>query len=393
MSHSVIAPSSAYRWLECLGSAKLESRYPDTTNPYAEEGTNAHLLLEKCLTTRQPAKTYLGKDIMREDGGIFFVTEEMVENIDWCLDEIAKFEIELGQNAVPETGYTLDFIHPDLAGTCDVTIRQEFGTLCILDLKYGKGKEVDPIGNPQLMIYALGAMGKECSYDKVILGILQPRTSREPKLWETTPEELYRWAEKTLKKKAAIAAKGSKSFKAGHWCDWCKAKADCPKLRSQAMALAGEVFGGPKLPHPQALTPEDISDILPKLEVFKVWQDAVKERAEAMALSGTKIPGFKVVRGRTNRSWADKEEAAKTFVELCPSASSLFFKSEFLSPAQLEKVVKTMDNKEELIETLNSLLADKEGKPTLVPETDKRPAIEFNNPEAFDKKDMEDLLK
>lgn len=393
MSHSIIAPSSAYRWLECPGSAKLESRYPDTSNPYAEEGTNAHLLLEKCLRTRNPAKNYIGKDIMREDGGVFLVTDEMAENIDWCLDEIAQSEIELGAQAESERKYSLPFIHETLAGTCDVTIRQEFGKLVIMDLKYGRGKEVDPVANPQLMIYALGAMGKECSYDQVELVILQPRTSRERKTWTTTPEELYKWAEKTLKKKATVAAKGSKSFKAGKWCDWCKAKADCPKLRSQAMTLAGEVFGGPSLPSPNALTPQDIGDILPKLEVFKIWQEAVVDRANALALSGTKIPGFKLVRGRTNRAWADKDEAAKTFVELCPSASSLFFKSEFLSPAQLEKVVKTMDNKEELIETLDSLLAEKEGKPTLVPETDKRPAIEFNDPEAFNQKDMEDLLK
>lgn len=393
MSHSIIAPSSAYRWLNCPGSAKLESKYEDTSSVYAEEGTNAHLLLEKCLRlTKLNADEYIGKDIMREDGGIFIVTEDMAENINWCLEFVREQEALLGAKAEPEQRVTLGWIHPDLAGTCDITIRQELGKLVIADLKYGKGKEVDPVGNPQLMVYALGAMGKECLYEDVELVILQPRISREPKVWATTPAELYKWAEKTLKKAAATAAKGSKSFKAGTWCDFCKAKADCPKLREKAMAVAGEVFGGAKLPIPTALTPEDLGDILPKLDIFDLWAKSVRERAESLLLSGQKVPGFKVVRGRTNRAWAAEEEAAKTFCELCPSAASEFFQSKFLSPVQLEKVIKTMDNKDELMSVLYTLLESKEGKPTVVPESDKRPAIEFNNPVMFDQKDQEDLL-
>jgi hypothetical protein len=393
MSHSIIAPSSAYRWLNCPGSAKLESKYEDASSIYAEEGTNAHLLLEKCLRlSKLNADEYIGKDIMREDGGIFIVTEDMAENINWCLEFVREQEVLLGAKAEPEQRVTLGWIHPDLAGTCDITIRQELGKLVIADLKYGKGKEVDPVGNPQLMIYALGAMGKECLYEEVELVILQPRISREPKVWTTTPAELYKWAEKTLKKNAATAAKGSKSFKAGSWCDFCKAKADCPKLREKAMAVAGEVFGGAKLPIPTALTPEDLGGILPKLDIFDLWAKAVRERAESLLLSGQKVPGFKVVRGRTNRAWAAEEEAAKTFCELCPSAASEFFQSKFLSPAQLEKVIKTMDNKDELMSVLYTLLEQKEGKPTVVPESDKRQAIEFSNPVMFDQKDQEDLL-
>lgn len=393
MSHSIIAPSSAYRWLNCPGSAKLESKYEDTSSVYAEEGTNAHLLLEKCLRTGRMASEYIGKDIMREDGGVFIIDAEMADHIDWCLTFIKDTQLELGHPAVePEQRVTLDWVHPDLAGTCDVTIRQELGKLVIADLKYGKGKDVDSVANPQLMIYALGAMGKECLYETVDLVILQPRISREPKVWTTTPAELYEWAEKTLKKAATTAAKGSKSFKAGSWCDFCKAKADCPKLREKAVAVAGEVFGGAKLPIPTALTPEDLGDILPKLDIFDLWAKAVRERAESLLLSGQRVPGFKVVRGRTNRSWAAEDEAAKVFCELCPSAASEFFTSKFLSPAQLEKVIKSMDNKDELMSVLYTLLENKEGKPTVVPETDKRPAIEFNSPVVFDQKDQEDLL-
>lgn len=393
MSHSIIAPSSAYRWLNCPGSAKLESRYEDTSSVYAEEGTNAHLLLEKCIRTGRKASEYIGKDIMREDGGVFIIHADMAEHIDWCLDYIRPLAEELDSGVEPEQKVSLDWIHPDLSGTCDITIRQELGKLVIADLKYGKGKEVDPVANPQLMIYALGAMGKECLYETVDLVILQPRISREPKVWTTSPAELYKWAEKTLTKSAATAAKGSKSFKAGSWCDFCKAKADCPKLREKAMTVAGEVFGGAKLPTPTVLTPEDLGEILPKLDIFDLWAKAVRERAESLLLSGQKVPGFKVVRGRTNRSWASEDDAAKAFCELCPSAASEFFQSKFLSPAQLEKVIKTMDNKDELMSVLYTLLESKEGKPTVVPESDKRPAIEFNNPVAFDQKDQEELLK
>ena len=382
--HSIIAPSGAHRWMNCLGSAKMEARYPDVSNPFAEEGTNAHRLLEKCVINGWSADTYAGKEIMREDGLCYIPSEEMIENIQWCLDYINETSKGLQtEDITAETRYNLPFIHPELSGTCDVTIRQTLGELVIVDLKYGRGIEVHPKQNPQLMIYALGALGPRQDlpdYDSVRLVILQPRTGREPKEWVINPEDLWDWGYKTLKAKAERAAKGSRSFKAGNWCRFCKGAADCAKLKEQSMAIAGEVFGGPALPRATDLTPEQIGEILPKLDIFTIWEKAVRQRANEILLSGQDVPGFKVVEGRTRRSWLAEEDIVSALATVAPGHKG-FFKTSVLTPAQLEKVIKkdfSGDKKNKLMEILNANLEAKEGKPTVVPESDKRPALNFD---------------
>jgi hypothetical protein len=372
--HSIISPSSAYRWLNCPGSARAEAKYPDESSEYAQEGTDAHRLFEKCILKKVPALHYLGSNLLREDGGIFQVTDEMVENIQWCLDYV----FDLNQDSIQaETKYELPFVHKELAGTCDVTIREPFGELTVIDLKYGQGVDVEAVGNPQLMIYALGALGELDktgveSFETVKMVILQPRKSRFPKEWVVSPHELRTWADRTLKPGAEKAVKGSKSFRDGEWCKFCKVNKHlaCPKINNKALEL---FTNEEKIPLVKDFSPEQMSNILKNLPRFDEWRKNLEEQAFQVMMDGGEIPGFKLVEGRSVRKWKDEEEAKSVLKRLCPGED--FMETKFMSLAQVEKKLKALNNTFVLF-NFSELVIKPEGKPTIVSVEDKRPALE-----------------
>lgn len=380
--HSVISPSGSHRWLNCPGSAKREAKYPNKDSVYSLEGTDAHSLLEHCIKELRPASSYVGKELIREDGTFFIVDAEMAACVDlcyqWAMETVNSLD---GAIITPETRYELPFIHKELAGTCDITIRQPFGKLIICDYKHGKGINVKVVNNSQLMIYALGALGELDKsgverYEMIDIVIWQPRTNEEPKIWQVTPKELRLWGEKTLKPGAIKAAKGSKSLSPGDWCQFCKVKDNmqCPKLNQRAI----DVFKNEeKTPEVTDLTPAMMGEIWPKLALFDMWKKALLDRMRGVMLDGGEIPGVKLVEGRSNRVWKDEKLAQETLGRLIPFDFNSLFTQKFSTVAQAEKILKKIKS-DVALETFYAELVDKpQGKPTIAPADDKRPALDL----------------
>ena len=380
--HSVISPSGSHRWLNCPGSAKREAKYPNKDSAYSLEGTDAHSLLEHCIKEIRPASSYVGKELIREDGTFFIVDAEMAACVDlcyqWAMETVNSLD---GATITPETRYELPFIHKELAGTCDITIRQPFGKLIICDYKHGKGINVEVVGNSQLMIYALGALGALDKsgverYEMIDIVIWQPRTNEEPKIWQISPKELRLWGEKTLKPGATKAVKGSKSLVPGEWCQFCKVKDNmqCPKLNQRAI----DVFKNEeKTPDVKDLTPAMMGEIWPKLALFDVWKKALLDTMTGIMLDGGEIPGVKLVEGRSNRAWKDEKLAQETLGRLIPFDFNTLFSQKFATVAQAEKILKKIKS-DVALETFYAELVEKpQGKPTIAPSDDKRPALDL----------------
>jgi len=370
----------------------LEEKYPDTTSPYAQEGSDAHRLLEKSLLSSKNPETFLGQECLREDGSFFLISKEMVDNISLCYHWLMERKGQLAYSQLhAESRVSAEWVHPDLAGTADGIIRQPFGTLVVYDLKYGMGVKVDSFQNPQLMIYALAALGKPTDfrmYDTVEIVIHQPRISPEPSIWVTTPNELYDWADEILKPGIkACLGKNPKLVPGEAQCRFCKAKINknpktgaeeqCPALKAKALQEAGDIFTSePTLMPAELMKPEDFSRVLTLMPVFDLWRKSVEERAYVLLAEGQQIPGFKLVEGRSQRKWKDEAETEAQIKPLL--GNGVYAEQKILSPAQMEKALK--EAKALALVHLDALIDKPAGKPTVVPESDKRPALSMADP-------------
>lgn len=360
--HAVLSASSSERWLNCPPSARLCEAYEDKGSDYAAEGTDAHALSEARL------KQALG-----------FPTEDPVENLTWynaemedCAQGYATYVVELLETAkltcsdpVVMIEQRVDFSRwvPSGYGTGDCICIAE-GLLNIVDLKYGAGIEVSADHNPQMMLYALGALeifDGIYDIDTVRMTIYQPRKSNIS-IFEMSKDELLKWAETELTEKAQLAYEGQGSFSCGEWCRFCKAKAECRERAEANLALARYEFQSPAL-----LDDEEIADILGKVDALTAWASDVKEYALQQAISGKEWTGWKLVEGRSNRKYTS-EAAVATTVE---GAGFDPYERKVLGVTAMQKML----GKTRFEELLAPYIEKPQGKPTLVPESDKRPAM------------------
>ena len=364
--HALLSASSSHRWLHCNPSARLEREFADRETTAAAEGTAAHALAEHKLKRRLKLRS--------ERPVSPFDTEEM----EICTDDYADFVMEQvtkERRRDPDTQVfieqRLDFscYVPEGFGTGDCLIVSK-GRLHIIDLKYGMGLLVDSEENPQMKLYALAALTQyeeQYQIKKVKLTIFQPRRENVS-TWETSVAKLKKWATKDLVPKAQRAFKGEGEYCPGEWCIFCKAAVKCRARAEDKLRLAQSEFKMPPL-----LTDAEIEDVLAKLPDIKKWADEIQEYALAKALAGKVWTGFKLVEGRSVRKYTDE----KAVIEAANAAGYHdIYKQSLISITEMEKLM----GKVEFSKVLGALVTKPQGKPTLVPDTDKRQAITVSNP-------------
>lgn len=360
--HAVLSASSSHRWLQCPPSALLCSKAGDTTSEFAIQGTDAHSLCEYKL------KTALGQESSDPTENLTYFNEEMEDCADmyvqYVMEQLAAVQ-KTCKDPLVLVEQRLDFSRwvPQGFGTGDCVIVAD-GVLSITDMKFGCGLLVEAERNPQLMCYALGALDLfDGIYDieQVSMTIFQPR--RENISTYTIPkEELLSWADNTLKPTAQLAAKGEGEFKAGEHCRFCKVKAICRKRAEYNLELARYDFT-----MPSTLEDEEIEAILSKADMLVSWASDVKEYALQQAVSGKEWHDWKIVEGRSNRRYVNEHAVAETVEK----AGFDPYEHKVLGITAMTKLL----GKTKFEDMLSGFIEKPQGKPTLVPMSDKRPAI------------------
>ncbi len=362
-THSIYSASGAHRWMACPPSALLEQQFPSETSSFAEEGTAAHDLAEHKLKkalkmrSRKPNSKYQTDEM-----------DEMTDlYVEYCLEVIEKAK-ESCKDLQILIEQKLDFSDyvPEGFGTGDLVIVGT-GTLHVIDLKYGRGVIVSAERNPQMMLYALGALSLfEMLYDidKVSMTIVQPRVDNFS-TYELSVDELLTWAEEELKPKALLASQGEGEFCAGEHCRFCRARNQCRARTLKNLELLKYEFSDPAL-----LSDDEIAEIIGVAEELSKWASDIYTYATALAINeGKEWDGFKLVEGRTRRKFTDEEAVAETAKA---AGYTDIYKQSLISITEMEKLM----GKKKFGEILGSLVEKPKGKLTLVPETDKRQAVD-----------------
>ena len=360
--HAKLSASSAHRWMNCNPSANLEREFADRTSEAAAEGSAAHALCEhklrkalKMRSTRPVSKYDSDEMEMYTDSYVEFILEQIEVAKQHCADPFVLIEQRLDFSCYVPDGF----------GTGDCLIVAD-KLLHIIDFKYGLGVLVEAEENPQMMLYALGALRLfDALYDidTISMSIFQPRRENVS-TWTITVAELEEWAEKTLRPKAELAFKGEGEFNPGPWCTFCKAAVKCRARAEEKLALAQYEFAKPPL-----LTDEEIEDILSRLDDLTKWANEIAAYAQDAAINhGKQWNGFKLVEGRSIRKYSDE-----TAVVAAATAAGYrdIYKKSLIPITEMEKLM----GKKTFAEVLGGLVIKPQGKPTLVPASDKRPAI------------------
>lgn len=362
--HALLGASSSARWLVCTPSARLEAMFPDEQSPYAAEGTVAHDLAEAILRHKLE-----GKKAPKLDDYSTEMVEAVNRYVDICEEKVNEARAR-SADAEAMIEARLDFSRwvPEGFGTGDMVIVAD-GILEVIDLKYGKGVPVSAVENTQMRLYALGAYDvNEYLYDikTVRMTIVQPRLD-SVSTDEMALEELLDWGE-DIKPIAQRAWEGIGECTPCDYCNFCKARHTCRALVDTCLDTFYK--NGGKLN--QLLTDQEVSDILAMKDLITKWIKGVYDFAYEKALSGEKQwPGYKLVEGTSRRTITDPEAAAKTLLDNGYKEEDIFKPRELEGITNLQKVL----GKKGVTEYLEAYIDKPEGKPTLVPESDKRPAI------------------
>lgn len=360
VKHAVLSASSSERWLNCPPSARLCEAYEDKGSDYAAEGTDAHALCEFRLKQAlgipadDPIENLTWYNEEMEDcaaGYAAYVSELLETAKQTCADPVILIEQRVDFSRWVQDGF----------GTADCIVIAD-GVLNICDYKNGQGCLVLAERNPQMMLYALGALeifDGIYDIDTVRMTIYQPRKSNIS-VYEMDKADLYEWANSELTQKAQLAYEGQGSFSCGEWCRFCKAKAECRERAEANLALARYEFQTPAL-----LADEEIADILGKVDALTAWAADVKEYALQQAISGTAFPGWKLVEGRSNRKYTS-EAAVAAAVE---GAGFNPYEKKLLGITAMQKLL----GKSRFEELLAPYIEKPQGRPTLVRSSDKRP--------------------
>ena len=369
--HALLSASGAHRWLECTPSAKLESQFENTSSVYAEEGTAAHSLAElvtrywlgmideatyenKLENFKKTEKYYTASMLEYATDYAKLIYNKLEESRSICEDAFAELEVRVDFSKYVPKGF----------GTSDCIIVED-DTLEVIDFKYGKGHKVSAEDNPQMKLYAIGAIeAYKNLYDikRVRMTIVQPRISLGLSTDEITVAELLDWAETYVAPRAALAAKGKGKFSpSAETCKFCRAKASCRARTEHNIKLFDEA------PDILCITPDEAGQILSRAEDISTWLEDLKKLVSDTLLSGAPVNGWKMVEGRSVRAYSDPEEVER---RLTYAGYGDIYETKLLPITKLEKKI----GAKTVAELLDGLIVKPEGKPTLAPESDKRMA-------------------
>lgn len=370
-SHALLSPSSAHRWLNCPLAPRLEAQFPDQSSEFAREGTLAHSVCEiaakKYFKIEKAAKyTSTIKRLKKNE----LWNDEMIHTAEIYVEHLAEraMSFENEPYVAFEVKVDISDYVPEAFGRCDSVM---FGgdTLVITDYKHGKGVSVDVENNPQLMLYALGALklyqplfGN--ALKKVELFIDQPRIGSYNG-WGCSVTDLVAWGEE-IKPKAQMAYMGFGEYRAGEWCRFCRANGIC-KAQADQQIGAFDDFGSAVGNSSALLTPEQMGDVLERGKFLTEWYSEVQEKALEAILNGEKIPGWKCVEGRSIRAWSDQDKALET-LQKSGVDRAVIYDSVPKSLAQLE----TLLGKAKFAELVGCFVVKPQGKPTLASADDSR---------------------
>ena len=384
-AHSKVGPSAAKRWMNCPGSVMFTKDMPDTTSEYAAEGTAAHTLSEWAREQEVDCEFFIGQTI-EADGFEFEVNEEMAEAVQQFVDYCNK--IAPPDNAYFEIRVKYDGWVPGGFGTADdVRVSPDGTILYVTDLKYGKGVEVDCVNNEQLLLYAAGFLqeyGWLYPDLKVVrLSICQPRL-KNPEHWNCTVGELLAWMQDVAMPAGNRVFEDDAPFKAGEWCRFCPAAGFCTVRAEAHFAEISHDFD--EETESNTLSPEKLGYYVDRVSEIEKWCKSIKEEAVRRLEANEPVVGadgpYKLVAGRGSRSWLDAEKADKALARAGLKVDERAPRS-LLTVAQAEK---KLGKKHAVFE---KLVKKSEGKPTLAPASDPRPAVAAGSTDEFDVEDDE----
>lgn len=370
-AHAKLSASGASRWATCPGSVQMEDGIPDKESIYAQEGTLAHemseLKLKHYLDPKGFGKRKLNAAIKKLKENKLYQAE-MESYTDTYVDFIKEKALSFPSNPYIEIEKRVDFSRwvDGGFGTCDCVLIHG-STLSIIDLKYGKGVPVSSEQNEQLILYALGAydaFNLIYNLDKIELNIVQPRINNFS-TWEISLTELLLWGDYfKVQAEKALGGNGElvPSAKA---CKFCKARDICTARAENNLSLESEI----KL-KPNEIPKDKLYEYISRGEDIAKWVADLKAYALDMCLKGEDVKGLKAVAGRTSRSWTNQDEAINKLIEGGVDEAIIYDKVP-LTLAKLEKAL----GKQQFTTLVGDMVVTSEGKPTLVFENDKRPAI------------------
>ena len=374
--HAILSASGAHRWLECTPAARLELEFKDQESTAAAQGTAAHNLCEHKLKkalhirSKRPVSEF-NDDEMEEhsDAYVEYVLEQLEEVKKNCKDPLVLIEERLDFSCYVPEGF----------GTADTIIIGD-KNLHIIDMKYGQGILVYAEDNPQMKLYALGALASyESLYDieEVTMHIFQPRRENVS-AWTISVDELKKWAENDLKVKAKMAFEGKGEYIPGDWCTFCRAAVKCRARADEKLRLAQSEFKLPPL-----LTDNEIEKILSKLSDLTRWANEIVAYATDAAVNhGKEWSGFKVVEGRSNRKYQDEDKVAEVAKA---NGYKDIYRTSLITLTEMEKLM----GKQKFKDILGDFIIKAPGKPTLVPLSDKRQALNVSSAKTEFNKIME----
>lgn len=361
-AHAKLSASGSARWINCPGSVRMEDGIADKGSAFAQEGTAAHELAELVLTQGGSCFDWEGRPLI--ENSAFTVDHEMADRVQVYVDYVKQFG---GEHQYEQRVDFSEWV-PGGFGTSDAIVI-DGSTLRVIDLKYGKGVEVYASENTQGILYALGAYSEAellHPIERVSISIVQPRRDHIDE-WELSVADLLKWGERIAQAAEQALSDNSPRNAGEKQCQFCKAKPFCPEQQRLAHDVIMTDFDCLDFPSVDRLSVADLSKALAAKKQILGWLDAVEQYASERLEAGEGFPGFKLVAGRSTRQWGDEGKAVATLAsELGDDA----YERRFISVAKAEKLLG-----KKRIGLLDGLVIKPGGRPTIVPDSDPRPAL------------------